>query len=189
MKPYKIYTAETATPPADKLLYAVEDMIGFVPNVFAVLAESESSLRAFIQLNTQLGESSFDATEREIIQTAASVENQCNYCVAGHTAFADMQGIDNKAIEAVRNNEVIDQPKLQALNQFTRTLVNKKGAISRQQLDNFFSAGYSPTNALDVILGICVKTFSNYANNMIGIPLDDQFAPYQWQTKPSKSAA
>lgn len=94
MKPYKIYTAETARSPADKLLFAVEDMLGFVPNVFATLAESEPALRAFIQLNTQFSESGFNATERELIQTVVSVENQCSYCVAGHTTFASMQGVD-----------------------------------------------------------------------------------------------
>lgn len=189
MKPYKMYTAESATPPADKLLYAVEDMIGFVPNIFAVLAESETSLRAFIQLNQQLGESSFDATEREIIQTAASVENQCGYCVAGHTAFASMQGVDSMVIDAVRNNQAIKQPKLESLNQFTRHMVNSKGSISNQQLNNFFEAGYTPANALEVILGICVKTFSNYAGNMIGIPLDDQFSPHEWHAAKSQNAA
>ena len=189
MKPYKIYTAESATPPTDKLLYAVEDMNGFVPNVFAVLAESEASLRAFIQLNQQLGESSFDATEREIIQTAASVENQCSYCVAGHTAFSNMQGVDNKVIDAVRNNQAIKPPKLEALNQFTRRMVNNKGSISNQQLTDFFDVGYTPANALEVILGICVKTFSNYAGNMIGIPLDDQFSPYEWHATQHQDAA
>ena len=189
MKPYKIYSAETAAPPTDKLLYAVEDMIGFIPNVFAVLAESETSLRAFIQLNQQLGESSFDATEREIIQTAASVENQCGYCVAGHTAFADMQEVDSKVIDAVRSNQAIKQSKLESLNQFTRRMVNSKGSISNQQLNDFFDAGYTPANALEVILGICVKTFSNYAGNMIGIPLDDQFKRYEWHVTQAQETA
>ncbi|MEH6626259.1 MAG: carboxymuconolactone decarboxylase family protein [Motiliproteus sp.] len=189
MKPYKIYVAETATPPTDNLLYAVEDMIGFVPNIFAVLAESEASLRAFIQLNQQLGESSFDATEREIIQTAASVENQCGYCVAGHTAFANIQEVDSKIIDAVRNNQAIKQPKLESLNQFTRLMVNSKGSINNQQLNDFFSAGYTPANALEVILGICVKIFSNYAGNMIGIPLDDQFSRYEWYEAQTQETA
>jgi hypothetical protein len=34
---------------------------------------------------------------------------------------------------------------------------------------------------MEVILGICVKTFSNLANNIIGIPLDEEFSKYVWQ--------
>ena len=188
MKPFKIYTAETATPPADKLLLAVEDMVGFVPNVFAILAESEPSLRAFVHLNTQLAESSFSLIEREIIQTATSAENLCTYCVAGHTAFSHMQGIDSRIINAVRNNEPIDDPKLESLNQFTREMMKRRGMIHQQQLDDFFSAGYTPAQALEVILGICVKVFSNFSNNMIGIPLDDPFVPFAWEPNQAKVA-
>mgnify|MGYP002640503299 CR=1 FL=1 len=180
MKPFKIYSTETATPPADKLLFAVQDMVGFVPNVFAVLAESEPSLRAFIDLNRQFSGTSFNAIEREIIQTATSAENLCTYCVAGHTAFAHMQDIDSRIINAVRNNEPVDDSKLESLNQFTREMVRSRGMVSQHQLDDFFNAGYTPAQAQEVILGICVKVFSNFSNNMIGIPLDDAFIPFAW---------
>ena len=100
-----------------------------------------------------------------------------------------MQGVDNKVIDAVRNNQAIKPPKLEALNQFTRRMVNNKGSISNQQLTDFFDVGYTPANALEVILGICVKTFSNYAGNMIGIPLDDQFSPYEWHATQHQDAA
>jgi len=40
MQPFKLYNRENAQPPADTLLTAVEDKLGFVPNVFAAIAES-----------------------------------------------------------------------------------------------------------------------------------------------------
>lgn len=183
MKPYKIYTVDTAKPPADKLLLAVEDMLGFVPNVFAVMAESEPSLRAFIQLNTQMSVSGFDATERELIQTVVSVENQCSYCVAGHTTFAYLQDVDADIIEAARNRQPVKAPKLEALQQFTLALTRSKGTVDDEQIKQFFDAGYTPAQALEVILGICVKTFSNLTNSLIGIPLDDEFAANAWDPK------
>jgi alkyl hydroperoxide reductase subunit AhpC len=33
---------------------------------------------------------------------------------------------------------------------------------------------------MEVVLGICVKTFSNLVNNIIGIPLDDEFSKHAW---------
>lgn len=189
MKQFNIHNARTASPPSDSLLVIVEDMIGFVPNVFGVIAESSPALQAFVQLNEQFAKSAFDATSREIIQTAASVENQCTYCVAGHSAFADKQNISRDVIEAVRNNQQIADSKLEALNQFTRSLVNTKGMIPETELRRFLAAGYTQAQVLEVILGICVKTFSNLANNVIGIPLDDAFAGYEWNVDEQDRAA
>ena len=83
MTTFKIHTAETAQAPADNLLIATESTLGFVPNLFGVLAESPTALRAFVKLNNLFAQTSFNATSREIIQIAVSVENTCNYCVAG----------------------------------------------------------------------------------------------------------
>lgn len=181
MKPFKIYNEKNAKPISNKLLISVEDQIGFIPNVFAVIAESSPALKAFIELNGQFAGSSFDKDCREIIQTATSVENQCTYCVAGHTAFAEMQNISSEIIGAIRNNQPIADSKLEALNQFTRQLVRKKGMVSEKDVQSFLDAGYTHAHVLEVILGICVKTFSNLANNVIGIPLDDEFSNYEWK--------
>jgi len=190
MKHYIVYDKNTANEESAQLLNAVEGMISFIPNIFGVIAESSPALQAFVELNNQLSKSSFGAIEREIIQTAVSVENQCNYCVAGHTAFAHMQDVPAEIIEAVRNNQAIKySKKLEALNQFTRTLVRSKGMIPSQAQEDFLAAGYTHAQVLEVILGICVKTFSNLTNNTIGIPLDDEFRPYKWQPIETNQAA
>ena len=180
MTPFKIYSPETAHPPADDLLASIRTTLGFVPNVVGATAESTPALQAFMELNDRFAESSFDATGRELIQIAASVENQCGYCVAGHTAFAQMQSVPSEVIDAVRNNRPIDDHKLEALNRFTRAVMRERGMIREQDLKRFLDAGYSRAQVLEVILGVCVKTFSNLANNVIGIPLDDAFVDHAW---------
>ena len=180
MKSYQIYTAETASSPVDKLLLAVEDMLGFVPNVFGAIAASEPALRAFIQLNVQLAEAGFSDTERAIIQIAVSTENECTYCVAGHTAFAEQQDVDANIVNAARNKHSINNKKLNVLQKFTRALVQSKGPIDAQHLKEFLSVGYTQSQALEVIMGVCVKTFSNLTNNLIGLPLDEAFAKHAW---------
>jgi uncharacterized peroxidase-related enzyme len=189
MKPFKIYSVKDAQPPSDNLLKTVAEMLGFVPNIFAVIAESSPSLKAFIELNSQFAESSFDATSREIIQTAASVENKCVYCVAGHTTFAEMQNVSSEIINAIRNNQPLQDKKLEALNQFTRTLIRTRGMISNNDVQQFLDVGYTPAHVIDVILGISLKTFSNIVNNVIGIPLDDEFTEHAWQPLTHPQAA
>ena len=188
MKTFTIHNAETAQSPADNILAATEATLGFVPNLFGVIAESPTALRAFVQLDNLFAKTGFNATSREIIQIAVSVENECNYCVAGHSAFAEMQNVPNSIVEAVRNGQPIEDSKLEALNLFTRSVVRKKGFVSDEVVREFLNAGYTQAHVLEVILGVCVKTFSNLANNIIGIPLDEAFAKYEWQPDTEQEA-
>jgi len=188
MNSFTIYNKTNAKPPADQMLSAVETATGFIPNVFAAIAESPPALKAFIELNNQFGESFFDVTSRQIIQLAVSVENECTYCVAGHTAFSKMQNISSELVDAMRNSHPLEDSKLEALNQFTRSLVNSKGPIPAEIIQNFFNAGYTETHVIEVILGICVKTFSNLTNNIIGLELDEPFKPYAWSPDASQAA-
>ncbi|MEO1884354.1 MAG: hypothetical protein ABGX71_12465 [Methyloprofundus sp.] len=48
MKIFKIYTPENAISPANTLLTRVKDPLGFVPNVFAVIAEFSPALKRLV---------------------------------------------------------------------------------------------------------------------------------------------
>ena len=40
-----------------------------------------------------------------------------------------------------------------------------------------------------MILGVCVKMFSNFTDNILGIPLDEAFVPYKWHASEAKAGA
>jgi len=188
---FKIYTPENAPAPANDILGNLKKMIGFVPNVFAIMGGTHSALKSFVELTTQFGETSLTATEREIVHIAASVENECAYCVAGHTAFAKMQKVPNEVIDAVRNRGVIADPKLAALHDFVRAVVVKRGHLDTLEKERFLAAGYSKNQMQEVILGICEKMFSNLTSIVLDLPLDDAFREYEWTpaAKPPTRAA
>ena len=184
MKLFTIHTAQETAEPVASILRDTKKSLGFVPNLFGVLAESAPTLAAFAALNAQFAQSSFSPAERELIALTVSTENQCGYCVAGHAAFAAMQGVDEGIVQAVRDGKPILDQRLETLRRFTRALVRERGMVSKTEIEGFLDAGYTQQQFLEVILGICVKVMSNLTNNAIGIPLDDAFAPYQWQAAP-----
>jgi len=184
MNTFKLHTENTAPSPADEALRQVRRGLGFIPNVFAVIAESAPALQAFVDLNSHLANSTLTATERELIQIATSVENECRYCVAGHSAFAAMQDVANEVVDAARSGGPIPDERLDALHELTLALLREKASIDQTTIDAFFAAGYGPAQLLEVIIGISVKAFSNMANAAVGFPLDDEFAPYTWQPVP-----
>ena len=181
MESFPIQETQSATHEAANVLAAVEAQLGFVPNVFGVLANSTPTLSAFADLNRHFSASSFSDIERETVQIAASVERSSEYCVAGHTRFARDQHADDAVVESLRSVVPVTDVRLEALATFTRALVRSDGRVGSQELERFFAAGYDSAQALEVILGICVKTLSNLASNTIGIPLDEAFASSAWQ--------
>lgn len=187
MKTFEIYTPETAPAPADAMLSGLKDTLGFVPNVFAVMAGTPPVLGAFMALNQAFAETSLTPQEREVVQMTVSVQNGCFYCVAGHTAFARAQGVLETVIGAVRDCGIIADPKLQALQAFTRAANDKRGQGDEQDIQRFLAAGYTREQMQEVILGICVKTFSNLTSNLLQIPLDDAFAPHAWDPSRAQS--
>jgi len=180
MTQFEIYDAKTASADAGDTLRAVADMIGFIPNVFGVLGQSPKALEAFASLNQLFGASSLSPVEREIIQTAVSVKNNGAYCVAGHTAFADMQGLDADPIQAVRDQRHVTDKKHEALRRLTERLAESKGHHAQAELFDFLNVGYRPEQVFDVILGITVKMYSNLTSGITNIPLDPPFEPFDW---------
>lgn len=181
METFPIHDTRSAEPGASDLLNNVEGQLGFIPNVFGVLANSTPALAAFIDLNGRFGASSFSDIERETIQIAASVERASEYCVAGHTRFALDQQVDEAIVGSLRSVEPVADDKIDALARFTRALVSRGGLVGSDELERFTAAGYTSAQALEVILGICVKTMSNLASNALQIPLDEAFASHAWQ--------
>ena len=177
---FRIHKTNTTSLPVVDQLQSVQESLGFVPNLFGVIAESPPALQAFLAMNQQFGESSLTALEREVVQIAASVENDCAYCIAGHTAFADLLDLDSCPINEARDSRPLTDPKLQALQAFTRAVVQQRGHLNFSDLADFEAAGYGSQAVIDVVLGVCVKFFSNLTNNIVGIPLDREFEPFAW---------
>jgi hypothetical protein len=47
-------------------------------------------------------------------------------------------------------------------------------------LDRFLEAGFLPANVFDVLVGVAIKTISNYSNHLANTPLDKAFESARW---------
>ena len=180
MTTFTIHTPESAPAGSQPILSGAQQSLGFVPNLFGVLAESPAALEAYTALSGLVDKSSFDATEAQVVLMTANVENDCRYCVAAHTAIAGMKKVPDDVIASLREGRPIADPKLQALSVFTKAVVTKRGWVTPEDLAAFQGAGYGQAAVLDVILAVSMKVLSNYTNHIVDTPLDDAFAPHAW---------
>jgi uncharacterized peroxidase-related enzyme len=187
MEPFTLHTIETAPEGAQKLLSEVEQQMKFIPNLYAVMANSPQVIRAYSEMGKLFGQTSFNQVEKNIIWLVISRTNSCHYCTAIHSMVAKMSHVPDDLIEAVRTFKPIHDRKLQALRQFTVIMVEKRGWASEQEVNDFLSAGYTKTHILELIVGIAQKTISNYVNHVAGTPLDEPVKPYSWQKENEKT--
>jgi len=181
MSQFNIYSIQNAPIAAQPLLEGAQQKFGFVPNLLGGLAESPTVLQAYLDIGALFDRTSLTSVEQQVVLLAASIENHCIYCVAVHSMLAKHKAkADAAIVDALREQQPLTDKKLDALATFTRVVVEQRGKVTGIALDNFIAAGYSRSQVLEVVLGVTMKTLSNYANHIIHAPLDSQFQAEAW---------
>ncbi|MEL6789489.1 MAG: carboxymuconolactone decarboxylase family protein [Pseudomonadota bacterium] len=162
-------------------LATVEENYGFIPNLFAGLAEAPATVRGYMALSKEVGQSSFSPTERHVAWFAVNYFHNCHYCMPAHTAMAKMEKIDDAVIEAARSGGGYNNKHLQILHDFVTEMTAHRGNIDEKRIDQFLDAGFTRQHVLEIVLIIAHKTISNYANHLLQTPVDDRFAAFAWQ--------
>jgi uncharacterized peroxidase-related enzyme len=181
MVDFTFHTADSAPADSKPLVEKAESNFGFLPNILAGMAEAPALLEGYMTLSGIFDKTSLSPVERQLILLTVSYENECNFCVAAHTGGAKKAQMDDSHIEALRNGRTLDDPKLEALRSFTQKIVKNRGWLDDADVQKMLDAGYSKQNVLEVIVGVGLKTISNYTNHIIGTPLNSQLEPLKWE--------
>lgn len=185
---FQVYKVHNAPGESRATLEQVERKYGFVPNLIGVLAESPAALEAYVSASLAFEKSSFNPVEQQVVLLSASLENRCEYCVAAHSMVAKMIGAPNALLEAVRSGTPLSDRRLEALRRFTRAVVQKRGWVSAQDVEGFRREGFTARHVLEVLVGVALKTLSNYSNHIPHTPVDEAFREYAWKSPENVSA-
>lgn len=167
---------EKAPEKSRPLLEKIQKSFKFIPNLFGVFANSPVLLEGYLGLEGTFDKGSLSAVERSIVLLAASVENSCRYCTAAHsTVLKAFLHVPAEVVAAVRSNVPVSDPKLNALVALTKEIVAKRGHVEAQTIENFLAAGYRKDQILEVLMGVALKTMSNYVDHISPTELDPAF--------------
>ncbi len=181
----------TAAEPARGLLQDAQARLGFVPNMYTVMANSPGLLETYMRGYALFRQGSgLTPAEQEVVFLTISRENACHYCVAAHSFLADaVSNVPSDVTDAIRDGRPVGDPRLAALSDFTRTMLRSRGLPARAEVDAFVAAGFGERQVLEIVLAIAVKTLSNYANHLFATPVDARFAAREWSPAPAAKAA
>lgn len=148
----------------------LKNALGFVPNLFAYIAKSDTALSDFLAFANR--KSSLSAKEKEIVNLTVSQKNKCKYCLSAHTQISKMNGFSDEQILEIRKGNIDFDDKLKALSQLTKSIIENNGKAPQETKEAFFSAGFSEVNLIDVIMNISEISTTNLLHNFTDIEID-----------------
>ena len=181
MTTFTLHDETTVSDDGKPLLAKSKKAYGMIPGLHAVMAEAPGLLEAYQTVHQLFVDSSFDKDELTVVWQTVNVENACHYCVPAHTGIAKSMGVEDAITEALRNNTPLPNARLEALRDFTLTLVRERGNVDEDGVQAFLDAGFTKRQILEVILGYSQKVMSNYTNHLAGTPVDKAFQKFEWR--------
>lgn len=163
---FTAYSIATAAPELKPTLEAIQKNFGFIPNLFAYMAEAPVTIEAYIALNAFIAKSSFTPQQAQVALLAVSVENKCNFCSVAHRAIGKKVGANQQTLDALNNNTAIESTTDRALATFVRTVVKERGWVAETVVDQFLASGFTKQQVFEVMLIVAIKTLSNYSNHI-----------------------
>lgn len=179
------HTIDSAEGKAKTLLSEAKAKAGFVPNMYAGMANSPGLLETYLSGYQRFrDESGFTPVEQEVVLLTISRFHACTYCMAAHSMIAEkMSKVPADILAALRDGKPLTDPRLEALSKFTTIMLDQRGNPTTEQFQDFIAAGYRDRDVLEIILAIAVKTISNYSNHVLHTRVDGPFQAYAWQPK------
>lgn len=183
---FTYHEVDTAPEESKPLMEASLKGFGMIPNLHKVLAEAPATYEAYNTVfNLFMKNTSLSPLEQQVVFMTANFENNCHYCVPGHTWMMHAGKMPEEVIEALREGTDIPDAKLQALHLYAKELLDNRGHIGDDRLQAFLEAGYNKRQALEVLTGLSAKLISNFTNALAHTEPDAAFQKYAW-THPSE---
>lgn len=170
MNTFNVPTREEVSPNNQAIFDNLNKALGFVPNLYAAYANSDTALENY--LNFANAKTSLSAKEKEVVNLAVSEVNNCIYCLSAHTAIGKMNGFTDEQILELRAGYSSVNNKLDALAKLAKNITENRGRTDEAVLESFFNAGYTKGNLIDTISLVGDKTISNYVHSTTQVPVD-----------------
>ncbi len=144
--------------------------LGLVPNLYAVMAHSETALGNYLQF--QNAKTTFSNKEKQAVNLVVSQVNDCLYCLSAHTLLGTMNGLTEEQTIEIRKGEATFDLKLNTLVALAKEITAKKGFIAETVLNNFINAGYTKGQVVELVMLVAEKSAMNYLHAITKVDID-----------------
>ncbi|MCE3606530.1 peroxidase-related enzyme [Massilia sp. P8910] len=166
-----LLTRDQAPGDAAQLLDQVHAAFGATPNMFRAVANSPAALASMWAAFGALGGGTLGTRLSEQIAVAIADQNNCEYCLAAHTALGRKAGASSEEMTAAQAGTSHD-PKTAAALAFAVTMVKQRAQVGSADVDALRQAGFNDGDIMEIMAHIALNLFTNYVNVAFAVPLD-----------------
>ena len=157
----------------------VNEKMGFVPNVFLVLAYRPDELRAFMAYHDAVMErkGGLSKEDREIIVVATSGDNNCQYCVVAHGAILRIRAKNPLIADqiAINYHKADITAREKAMLDFAIKVSQDSRSIDDNDREKLKKHGFSDDDIWDIVAITAFFGMSNRLANSLSIRPNDEF--------------
>jgi uncharacterized peroxidase-related enzyme len=163
---------EEVTGKTKELFNVVQSKLGSVPNMMRTMGNSPAVLEGYLNLSGALSHGKLGAKTGELLAIAIGENNSCNYCIAAHNFIGEkLIKIDKSDLQDARKGISTDS-KTNAVLQFAKTLINKKGIVNNEDVSNIKAAGFTDGEVAEIVAHVALNILTNYFNNTANTEID-----------------
>ncbi len=176
MSRFTLIDPATASGKTGELLSTVKAHMGLVPNMTRAMVNSTAVLEGYLGLAGALGHGALNPQLREKLALVVAQSNECDYCLAAHTAIGGMVKIPSEEIIQSRKGKSTDTKTETAL-QFGLSILSTRGHVSDSDIAEVRKAGFSDGEIGEIIAHVALNVFTNYFNSVVQTDVDFTAAP------------
>jgi alkylhydroperoxidase family enzyme len=181
MTNFPVHTIESAPERSKPALQQLQSAFGMIPNLIGAMSSSPVLINSLVGLFEKVHGASFTEPQVQIVLLTDAVTNNSPWAVAFHTTLALKEGVDPADVQAIREGRLPKDNKFAALSGMAKTMIEKRGRLSDEDVSRFLAAGFGKDHLLEVIAAVAASTITNYTANITRPPLDAPFQDHAWQ--------
>jgi alkylhydroperoxidase family enzyme len=180
MTHFPVHTMKSAPEGSKPALQQLQSAFGMLPNIAGAIATSPVLINSLVGLFGNVHGGSFTESQIQTVLLTDAVTNASTWAVAFHTALALKEEIDPADVQAIRDGRLPKDSKLAALSALARTMIEKRGRLDDQDVDQFIAAGFGKDHVLEVVAIVAASTITNYTASITKTPLEAAFQAHAW---------
>lgn len=154
-----------------RVLDQIQGAFGATPAMFRAVANSTAALKSMWGSFGALGGGVIPAKLGEQIAVAVADSNNCEYCLAAHTALGRKAGATAAEMAAAQQGESTD-PQTAAALRFALKLVKDRAQVNNGDVQALREVGFDDGQIVEILAHVALNLFTNYVNVALAVPVD-----------------
>jgi uncharacterized peroxidase-related enzyme len=153
------------------VLDQIQQTFGGVPAMFQAAANSAVALKSLWGGFVATAGGTLPPKLKEQLAVAIADYNDCEYCLAAHTALGRKAGASAQEISDAQAGRSEDPATAAAL-RFALKVVNTRAQLNDGDFTALRQAGFSDEAIVEILAHVALNLFTNYINVALRVPVD-----------------